>query len=207
LILKSLRKTSSVTPLSQFELLVEQQYGKVFRFSLRLLNNSADAEDATQEAFLRAYKGLTRFKGDSSLATWMYRITYTTCMDMLRTKHRHQDSSWSKEDTDLWESLPDRSLTPEQIALIKEDRNRIKKALSLLSLEFRTVVVLREIEDLSYEDIARILDIPIGTVRSRLARGRRMLSELLYAENKACELTDYPSESGITTKKVGTDEL
>jgi RNA polymerase sigma-70 factor (ECF subfamily) len=166
-----------------FEQIVRHYSGMVFSLAARLVGPS-DAEDVVQETFLRAWHSLARFRGESSLKTWLYAIALN------RARARHGTLSRlsavftpgrTRED-DAFASLDDAAdpaLSPEENAVLTERRRRLREAVRVLPDEFRTTVVLRDLEGLSYEEVAEVLGIPVGTVRSRLARGRALLKEML----------------------------
>ena len=166
-----------------FEQIVRHYSGMVFSLAARLVG-PADAEDVVQETFLRAWHSLSRFRGESSLKTWLYAIALN------RARARHGTLSRLKavftpgktRDDEVFASLDgaaDPALSPEENAVVTERRRRLREAIRALSDEFRTAVVLRDLEGLSYEEVAEVLGIPVGTVRSRLARGRALLKEKL----------------------------
>lgn len=166
-----------------FEQIVRHYSGMVFSLAARLVG-PMDAEDVVQETFLRAWHGLERFRGESSLKTWLYAIA----LNRARARHgtlsrlRAVFTQGKTKEDDPFASLDDAAdpaLSPEENTLITERRRRLREALRTLSDEFRTAVVLRDLEGLSYEEIAEVLGVPIGTVRSRLARGRALLKEKL----------------------------
>jgi RNA polymerase sigma-70 factor (ECF subfamily) len=166
-----------------FEQIVRHYSGMVFSLAARLVG-PMDAEDVVQETFLRAWHGLERFRGESSLKTWLYAIA----LNRARARHGRLarlkavfTQGRTKED-DPFASLDDAAdpaLSPEENTLITERRRRLREALRTLPDEFRTAVVLRDLEGLSYEEVAGVLGVPLGTVRSRLARGRALLKEKL----------------------------
>jgi len=166
-----------------FEQIVRHYSGMVFSLAARLVG-PAEAEDVVQETFLRAWHSLSRFRGESSLKTWLYAIALN------RARARHGTLSRLKavftpgktRDDEVFASLDgaaDPALSPEENAVVTERRRRLREAIRALSDEFRTAVVLRDLEGLSYEEVAEVLGIPVGTVRSRLARGRALLKEKL----------------------------
>lgn len=132
------------------------------------------AEDATQEVFLRVFEQINRFEGRSTFSTWLYRLAVNHALNFLKQKRRRERISVG-ERADPAECLPDLSCTPHDAVTQREHRRELQHLLSLLSIEHRTVVVLREIEELSYREIAAVLDIPAGTVMSRLSRAREAL--------------------------------
>jgi len=166
-----------------FEQIVRHYSGMVFSLAARLVG-PADAEDVVQETFLRAWHGLERFRGESSLKTWLYAIA----LNRARARHgavarlRALFTPGKVREDDLFASLDDvadGTLSPEENAVLAERRRRLRAAMRDLPDEFRTAVVLRDLEGLSYEEVAAVLGVPVGTVRSRLARGRALLKEKL----------------------------
>jgi len=167
-----------------FEQIVRHYSGMVFALAARLVG-PWEAEEVVQETFLRAWRGLETFRGDASLKTWLYTIALNRARARQGTLARMRKVFASRRATaeeDLpWpgEEAPDPSASPEEQALALEQRARLRKAIRNLPEEFRHAVVLRDLEGLPYEDIARVLGVPIGTVRSRIARGRAALVEEL----------------------------
>lgn len=161
-----------------FESVVHSYYAYVYRLSLRMLGNAGDAEDAAQEAFLRIHRSVSRFKGEASLSTWIYRIAYNTCLDELRRQKRRPITPLDEVAHGTLH-LTDGRRGPEDTVVATEESQTVRDGLAELPVEYRIVLVLREVEDLSYDEIASVLKCPVGTVRSRLARGRRMLADKL----------------------------
>ena len=144
-----------------------------------MLGNSHDAEDAAQDVFLRAYQNLNRFKPEASLLTWLYRIAINTCIDYRRKPFFESLFKTSKEGDVFVVDQPSDSPSPARLYESKQISNAIQLALGRLSGKLRTVIVLKEIEGLSYEEISEVLDVSIGTVKSRISRAREELKELL----------------------------
>ncbi len=169
---------------SAFETLVRRYSGMVFALAARLVG-PLDAEDVVQETFLRAWRGLSGFRGESSLKTWLYSIALNRVRDRrgtlarLRALFDAEGPGGDGPDFSLVDGLADGGLTPEENAARAEERRRLRKAIAALPEEFRLAVVLRDLEGLSYEEVASVLEVPVGTVRSRLARGRAILKEAL----------------------------
>lgn len=171
-----------------FEQIVRQYSGMVFSLAARLIG-PADAEDVVQETFLRAYNSLEKFRGESSLKTWLYVIALNrvrarqgTLARLRGLFHNRRIGDSSAENTDDGTYLvdpPDPSAGPEQNALTAERRARLRAAMRALPDEFRSAVILRDLEGLAYSEVAAVLNVPIGTVRSRIARGRAILKEEL----------------------------
>jgi RNA polymerase sigma-70 factor (ECF subfamily) len=163
--------------LSAFEDLVIEYQDKIFSLCRYMLGNPRDAEDAAQDVFIKAYQRLTDFRPEASLYTWLYRIGVNTCLDYKRKSFlrilNHSESKMT--------SLPGKS-TPEEDYQSKETAISINRALTGLPEKLRTTIVLREIEHLSYGEIAEILDTSIGTVKSRISRARELLKAVLKKE-------------------------
>lgn len=168
-----------------FEELVNKYQGSVYSLALRLTNDREDARDVTQETFLKVYNNIGRFRGDAHLRTWIYRITVNQVANQQRWwRRRRREKTISidannQDDMGLSQSLPCPGQTPEQQALAAEQRRMIVAAVGKLKFDFRVAVILRDIEGLSYEEIAETLEVSVGTVKSRIARGREDLRELL----------------------------
>jgi len=152
------------------EQLLRRHVDRVHALARRLLGNEADADDAAQEALIAVVRGLDRFDGRSSFTTWLYRVTTNACLDELRRRSRRPGPL--AEDVDHGRHDP---MLSDGIA----DRAEIDAALATLPPEFRAAVVLRDLCDLDYAEIAAVLGIPAGTVRSRIARGRALLARRL----------------------------
>jgi RNA polymerase sigma-70 factor (ECF subfamily) len=166
-----------------FGLLVSKYQRKLARLLSRLIRDPAEVEDVAQETFIKAYRALPTFRGDSAFYTWLYRIGVNTAKNYLVSQGRRAPTSTEfdseeAEGFDEGEQLRD-SNTPERILQSKQVGETVNAAMEALPDELRTAIMLREIEGLSYEDIARIMDCPIGTVRSRIFRAREAVAERL----------------------------
>ena len=157
------------------ELLLRRHYPRVYAVCRRLAGNDADAADAAQEALIAISRGLKRFDGRSSFSTWSYRVATNACLDELRRRQRRQAGP-------LPEQLAGRRADPVGEGI--STRLDLDAALASLAEEFRVPVVLRDQAGLSYDEIAEVLKIPPGTVRSRIARGRARLVEMLGEGNQ-----------------------
>ena len=164
-----------------FGRLVEQNQSKIYSLCYRMTGNPEDAADLTQEAFLNAWRGLSGFGGQSAFSTWLYRLASNACIDFLRREKRRGSLSMTleDEDEDRQADLPDQRWSPERELERKEVRQALQAGLSALSPEHRQVLLLREAEGLSYQEIAQVLDLEEGTVKSRIARARMALKEFL----------------------------
>ena len=163
-----------------FDRLVEAHYRGVYNTAYRMLSTPSAASDATQSVFLRVYEALSSFRGAASFSTWLYRITMNVCLDELR-KRKNEPLSLTEEDDDgevLGErDLPDLSDEPALTAEQRELQRLVHEAIGRLSEDFRTVIVLYDIRGLSYQEISGVLEIPLGTVKSRLNRARLALRD------------------------------
>jgi len=166
-----------------FELLVEKYQRKLARLLSRFIRDPAEVEDVTQEAFIKAYRALPAFRGDSAFYTWLYRIGINTAKNYLMAMGRRAPTSTEveadeAEGFDEGEQLRDIN-TPESVLLSKEIAETVNSTIEKLPEELRTAIQMREIEGMSYEDIAKAMNCPIGTVRSRIFRAREAIAEQL----------------------------
>jgi RNA polymerase sigma-70 factor (ECF subfamily) len=166
-----------------FELLVSKYQRKLARLLSRFIRDPTEVEDVTQEAFIKAYRALPSFRGDSAFYTWLYRIGINTAKNYLVAMGRRAPTttdidSEEAEGFDDGDHLRDLN-TPENEMMSRQVAETVNQTLEELPEELRTAITLREIEGLSYEDIAKIMDCPIGTVRSRIFRAREAIAERL----------------------------
>ena len=167
-----------------FERLVRAYEKRVFALTLRMCGNAEDAAEAAQEAFLAVWQGLKFFRGEASFSTWLYRLASNACVDLLRREGRHRAAAGpSLNDEELDLAAADPAPTPQEAAERAELRQQIEAGLQQLSLEYRQVLVLREMHQLSYEEIGQTLNLDPGTVKSRISRGRKRLRKILL-ENR-----------------------
>lgn len=166
-----------------FGLLVDKYQRKLARLLSRFVRDSAEVEDVTQEAFIKAYRALPNFRGDSAFYTWLYRIGINTAKNHLMAAGRRAPTSTSvdsEEAEGLEEGGQLRDInTPESLLLSREIGDTVNAAMLALPEDLRTAIQLREMEGMSYEDIAQIMNCPIGTVRSRIFRAREAIAERL----------------------------
>lgn len=168
-----------------FEQLVIENQNKVYSLALRLVNDREEAADLAQEAFVKAWQGLSSFQGESSFATWVYRLTTNVCIDHLRKKKRREgvEPSVSLNDEESgWAEPADWKSDP-QLLLERSERGKaLARALARLPDWQRRTLVLRELSGLSYQEIGEALDIDLGTVKSRIARARLNLRKILLED-------------------------
>lgn len=163
-----------------FAQLVQLYEKRVFALTLRMCRQREDAAEAAQEAFLAAWQGLPFFRGDSSFSTWIYRLASNACVDLLRREGRHRSAAGpSLNDEDVNIDAPSSAPSPQEAAEQKELHAQVEAGLRALSPEHREVLVLREIHQLSYDEIADTLSLDVGTVKSRISRGRKQLRKVL----------------------------
>ncbi|NLV21550.1 MAG: sigma-70 family RNA polymerase sigma factor [Syntrophomonadaceae bacterium] len=168
-----------------FEELVKTYQNKVYMLAYRYMGNEDDANDMAQEAFIKAYRSLRSFKGDASFGTWIYRITTNVCLDELRRRKRKivplslDEPLATLDGDDIEREISDQSMAADVIYEKKEFSQNIQMLLDEMKPEHKTVIVLRDIMDLSYEEIAVVMDCSIGTVKSRISRARNLLQKKL----------------------------
>ena len=165
-----------------FNLLVKKYQHKVVNLVARYVNNPGDVPDVAQEAFIKAYRALPTFRGESAFYTWLYRIAGNTAKNYLTSQGRRPPSSDVEADEAEYygggEALQEVA-TPENLALTDEIKRTVFAAIEALPEDLRTAITLREMEGLSYEEIAEIMDCPVGTVRSRIFRAREAIDKKL----------------------------
>lgn len=165
-----------------FDLLVRKYQHRVLKLVSRFVSDAAEAEDVAQEAFLKAYRALASFRGDSAFYTWLYRIAINTAKNALVSNRRRPvDFDLDLQDPEQYDrhARLKEGDTPEGVLLTEEIRSVVERAMEQLPEDLRTAIVLRELEGLSYEEIAEAMDCPVGTVRSRIFRAREAIDRKL----------------------------
>ena len=162
-----------------FEELILKHEKIVYNLALRMMNHSEDAQDISQEVFLKAYRSLQNFDERSAFSTWLYRITHNTCIDEMRKRKGKQSYSLEEElesaDGSMQRQVADAGDTPEESLMRKEQKSEILQALDTLSEEHKAAIILRDVKGMAYEEIAEILELSLGTVKSRISRARNQL--------------------------------
>jgi len=185
-----------------YEELIARFQQPVYTLALRLLNDQSEASDVVQEVFLKVFRNIGSFRGQSTLKTWIYRITVNEAHNARRWFFRHRrrevELDTNPEEARNWkEIIPDRSRSPFEVAFDREQHVMIEAALEKINPIFREAVVLRDITDLAYEEIAEVLGVSLGTVKSRILRGREALRDELAGSLKnrpALRLVPNPAE-------------
>ncbi len=164
-----------------FETLIKGQERIVYNIAYRMINNNDDAYDLSQEIFIKIFRNLRHFNGQSSFSTWVYRIAVNACIDEIRKRKGKTNVSIDQElegdDGSYKKEFVSKSSTPEEAILRKEAQLEIRKALNALSEEHKVVIILREIHGMSYEEIASIVGMSLGTVKSRISRARSQFKQ------------------------------
>lgn len=182
-----------------YEALVKEYEKNVYNLALRMTGNSEDAADMAQEAFIKAYNSLTAFRGDSKFSVWLYRIVSNVCLDFLRSRSRKQTVSLSTENDDGEEvelDIADETHSPEQLLDRSLTRDAVRRGLAALPPDHREILLLREIQGMSYEEIADVLGLEAGTVKSRIFRARKKLCSFLIKDGNIPEFVSSSKERG-----------
>lgn len=171
---------------SAFETLMLAHQKQVYSLCLRMSGNADDAFDLSQEAFIKAWRGLAQYQFGAEFSTWLYRLTRNVCIDFLRRQKRQAavplETEQDGEATEL--PIPDSAPLPEERVFHDERQRALQQAMLALPDEQREILILRVVNDLPYEKISAILELPLGTVKSRLARARIQLKKILAAGNQ-----------------------
>ncbi|MFA4015659.1 MAG: hypothetical protein RUDDFDWM_000750 [Candidatus Fervidibacterota bacterium] len=162
--------------------LIESFHKCVYSTAYHMLYNHEDALDVVQDVFIKVFEGLRKFRRGSSLSTWIYRICINVCLDRLRRRREMLMSSLNDEEREGLIELPDPSPSPEEVVEKNELKELVRNAINSLPAHMRAVVVLCDLEGLSYDEVAKILGVPVGTVKSRLNRARLSLRNMLQSK-------------------------
>lgn len=186
-----------------FEQLLLEHQKNVYNLCYRMAGNPDDAMDLSQETFLRAWRCLDQYQFASAFSTWLYRLCSNICIDFLRKRRRRQTVPLTFEDADGEEqtyAVPDAQPLPEEQVELKLTRETLQAAMAQLLPEHRAVLQLRVVNEMSYEQIADVLDIQIGTVKSRLSRARNQLKKILERGNLSRRASSESMEGEVAAK-------
>ncbi len=172
-----------------FEQLILPYEKKVYNIALQMFKNEHDAYDAAQEVLIKIYKNLDKFKFESAFGTWLHRLTMNTCIDEYRKRKRHVTHTTSMDQTASDDEVPirqfeDKKPTPEQQVLKNEVVNEVHSAMDMMKEEQKLLIIYRDIQGYTYDEIAAILDCNLGTVKSRIARSRKALKEIIIKKRE-----------------------
>lgn len=172
-----------------FETLLKKYRKSVYYMLLKMVNNADDAEDLTQEAFAKAFNSLAKFDSKYAFSTWLFRIATNNCIDFIRKKRIQTvsiDTPYENDDGDSMSfDLPDPNLSPDGLMLKKQRKEYLGKAVERLPAKYKRLVQLRYFQELSYDEVAKELELPLGTVKAQLFRARELLSqELKHMQSK-----------------------
>ncbi|MHB8917053.1 MAG: RNA polymerase sigma factor [Desulfocucumaceae bacterium] len=183
-------KRSKNGDLEAFEELVRRYEARVYTVAYRFMGNHADASDLAQDSFIRAYQALPTFRGDASFATWLYRIASNVCRDEIRRQQRHKKVSLDEilSQPGGNPSLAAPEMSPQECLERNETQELVQKQLNALSGEHRLILLMREIQGLSYEEMASALDCTLGTVKSRLNRARQTLRQKMLERKELFDI-------------------
>ena len=190
---------------NRFEVLVRAHEKIVYNLALRMLGDPQDAMDATQEAFVRAWRGMPGFRGECKLSTWLYRLTMNVCTDMLRKRSRTPEVSLTDEEDAVYD-VPDERFCPQTELEKKQLRQSVRQGLEKLPDDFRQILLLRELGGLSYAEIAQATDLEPNTVKTRIFRARKKLAAILMRDGNFSELSSsFTSAEQNRQGKGGAD--
>mgnify|MGYP001118794884 FL=1 len=171
-----------------FEQLIESCQKKVFNIAFRMIGNYDDANELAQEVFLKAFRSINKFKGDSLFSTWIYKVTANVCLDEIRRRKKRMvfslDEDMEFNDGEVKRQIPDSSPTPDITAETNEIKNAVNKSIQELPEDYKSVIILRDIQGFSYDEISRIVNCPEGTVKSRINRARQALKKILSGKKE-----------------------
>lgn len=200
---KSLIQQAAAGDSAAFEQLVLRYQTQVYNLALRMVNNDADAQDLAQEAFVRAWRALDSFQFSSQFSTWLYRLTSNICIDFLRAQKKHRSVSLTvlqDDESQQWD-MPDSGPLPEERMIDLEEQEALANAIAALEPEYRQVLILRIVNDCSYQQISQILGLREGTVKSRLSRAREQLRK------KLSQSGNFSAASASNSQKGGRSDV
>ena len=185
--------------LKAFENLVKLHEKNVYNLALKLLKNREDAQDAAQDAFLKAWINLKSYRGESKFSAWLYRLTYNTCLDLLRKAKKGEVISLTTDDEEeKVADIRDDAISPEECTIKKEEQKAVRDAVDALPEEYRQIIIMREFTGMSYSEIGNAMGISEGTVKSRLARARQKLAESLRKTGTFSDIDRHKNSKEVT---------
>ena len=185
-----------------WEKLVTENENLVYHIAYRMMQNEEEAKDISQEIFIKIYRNLQKFDEKSAFSTWIYRIAVNTCIDALRKKKGKEAVSWEEQTQNQKETIVDITVeTPEEAYLQKEKQMQIMDMIQNLSPEYKAVLLMRDMENMTYGEIAECLSVSLGTVKSRIARAREQFKKEFLAKKEL--FTTHTRQKSITDKKGG----
>ena len=187
---------------SAFAELIALHEKKVYNLCLRMLGNEHDAEEAAQDAFLALWRGIGDFRGESALSTWLYRLASNACIDLMRKNRRTANDVSIETEEGPWE-IADEAPSPHEALERKEQLRSVREGLDALPQEYRQVLILRELQQLSYQEISEVTALELGTVKSRISRARQLLKKYLTASGNFFEFS--ASKTGETNTAPGKE--
>lgn len=181
-----------------FEELVRLHERNVYNLTLKLLKNREDALDAAQEVFLKVWINIENFRGDSKFSVWIYRLTYNTCLDVLRKMKKGEIISLTSENDETEKDIPDEATAPEGNVIRQEMRHIVRKAVEELPEEYRRILIMREFTEMTYSEISRATGLNEGTVKSRLSRARGKLGDILRKDGTFSKISRQKNSEEVT---------
>lgn len=171
-----------------FEQLIIGCQKKVFNIAYRMIGNYDDANELAQEVFLKAFRSIKKFKGDSLFSTWIYKVTANVCLDEIRKRKKKVVISLDQQiefnDGEVKRQIPDSAPTPDMEAETNELKNVVNESIAQLNEDYKSMIILRDIQGLSYDEISKIVNCPEGTVKSRINRARQALKKVLQGKKE-----------------------
>lgn len=171
-------------PHKEFREFVMVHADRIYTHAFRMLGNREDAEEAVQDIFLKVHRGIANFRGQSDIRTWLYRITVNTCLTRLRRKRPERIYPDPEQSGNQWETIVSKDDSPEDLAIEKDKKNFVIGTLEMIPPNDKEILLLFHIDEMKYEEIANVLDVPIGTICTRLYRARKKLRAALEATQK-----------------------
>lgn len=185
---KDLVERAKSGDIEAFEQLVISCQKKVFNIAYRMIGNYEDANELAQEVFLKAFRSIKKFKGDSLFSTWIYKVTANVCLDEIRKRKKKVVISLDREiefnDGEVKRQIPDNAPTPDMEAETNELKSAVNESIAQLPDDYKSMIILRDIQGFSYDEISKIVNCPEGTVKSRINRARQALKKILQGKKE-----------------------